>query len=52
MITFTVFFWICVIVGVALFGSSFGTVDINRAALYQNKYTVQIETDKVYLSGR
>ena len=51
-IVFTVIYFIIIIVGVSLFGSSFSIVDINRVALFRNKFSVQIEQGKVYMSGR
>jgi len=40
IIGFTIFYFIAIIVGVSLFGSSFGTIERNSAALFRNKYTV------------
>ena len=49
---FTCCFVVILIVGVSLFGASFKVIDFNEAGLKKNKFSVKIESDKIYFSGR
>ena len=46
-----IFYYVALIIGVALFGSSFGIVPLNTVALYKNKVSAAIDTSSIYWPG-
>ena len=39
-------------ISVILFGCSYKVIEINEIGLYKNRYSVDVEENKVYKSGR
>ena len=52
VICYSVCFVILMIVGLSLFGVSFAIIDLNNVAIQKNKYTISLESDKIYKPGR
>lgn len=49
---YSICFVILMIVGLSLFGVSFSIIELNNVGILKNKYTISLESDKIYMPGR
>lgn len=51
-VCYTITFSIILLVGLILFGISFSVIELNNVGLLKNKFSISLESDKIYRSGR
>jgi len=51
-VCYSICFVILMIVGLSLFGVSFAIIELNSVGILKNKYTISLESDKIYKPGR
>lgn len=51
-VCYSICFIILMTVGLSLFGVSFSIIELNSAGILKNKYTISLESDKIYKPGR